>query len=59
VYNIKGQVVTELPETFLQAGENELVWDGKDQKGVSVPSGLYIARLGFGNNSYTRKLTKM
>jgi hypothetical protein len=38
IYNLKGQKVRELN------GEAELVWDGKDEHGISQPNGIYLIR---------------
>ncbi len=38
IYNLKGQVVNRLP----LAGKNTLVWNTKDDRGMSCPSGVYL-----------------
>lgn len=35
---------------------NEVVWDGKDDRGRAVSSGVYFAKLSVGNNAVTTKL---
>lgn len=57
VYNLRGQVVKVLIAGSIQAGCHHVVWDGMDQHGNDLPSGLYIYRLKAGNRVFTRKLT--
>lgn len=46
VYNVIGQRMrTLLSSEFREAGESLIMWDGKDDSGLGVPSGTYIARL--------------
>ena len=45
VHNLLGQMVREFPLDDLRAGENRMVWDGRDDDGQSVASGVYICRL--------------
>jgi hypothetical protein len=42
VYNTLGQQVRELLCGRLEAGEHRIVWDGKDDQGRSVGSGVYL-----------------
>ena len=44
IYNILGGQVARL-EGYFQAGEQELIWDGKDSAGGPVPSGVYFYRI--------------
>ncbi|MHB9029532.1 MAG: two-component regulator propeller domain-containing protein, partial [Candidatus Latescibacterota bacterium] len=45
VYSISGQKVRELVLGYLPAGVHSVVWDGRDDHGNSVSSGVYISRL--------------
>jgi len=56
VYNLSGKEIVRLVERRLEAGYHQLVWDGRDAKGHSVPTGIYIARL---TTSEFRKSIKM
>ena len=56
IYNITGQLVKTLFEGGLPAGKHEMVWDGKDQSGVEVASGIYLYRLKTGRGTITRKM---
>ena len=42
IYSVTGQLVRRLAKTALLPGENRLRWDGRDEGGNSVASGIYI-----------------
>ena len=54
VYNLKGQLVKILVDNFLSAGNNKVVWDGRNKNGRKVSSGIYFVRL----QSNTKRLMK-
>lgn len=58
IYNLKGQLVKRLfkavPDT-----KTELKWDGKDDKGTSVGSGVYLIKATQNGHSSTQKLLKI
>jgi hypothetical protein len=56
VYNVLGQQVRTLVDEPKSSGTYEVVWDGKDEKGKDVASGLYLYRLVAGNFTQTRKM---
>ena len=45
IYNIKGQLVRTLVNNVLPAGDHSFVWNGKDQNGNKVASGIYLYSL--------------
>jgi len=45
VYNILGQVVRTLVDGKQRPGYYSIVWDGKDDNGMDVSSGIYFCRL--------------
>jgi hypothetical protein len=45
VHDILGREVIQLVEGFLDPGYHEVQWDGRDQSGRMVPSGIYMARM--------------
>ena len=45
VYDLQGREVLRLADQRLEAGYHQLVWNGLDNAGRPVPSGVYIARL--------------
>ncbi len=45
VYDMLGREVARLAEGKLAAGFHQVIWDARDERGRSVPSGVYFARL--------------
>ncbi len=57
VYNLKGQLVkTLLSNSELGSGKHSVIWDGLDDNGRSVSSGIYFCRLSSGSTQATRKM---
>ncbi|MDP2806574.1 MAG: FlgD immunoglobulin-like domain containing protein, partial [bacterium] len=56
VYNIAGQLVKTLVSGQVGAGQHSIKWDGRDNTGNKVSSGIYIYRLQAENKDVTRKL---
>jgi len=45
VYNLLGKEVKTLVDKSQKGGHYEVSWDGKDEKGREVGSGIYFCRL--------------
>ena len=56
VYNVLGQVVRTLVEEELQPGRYEVTWDGRNDRGMSVGSGMYLYRFSAGEYSIVHKM---
>ncbi|MHB2153380.1 FG-GAP repeat domain-containing protein [Calditrichota bacterium GD2] len=57
VYELSGkEVVRLIDHQVFNAGQHRIVWDGKDQNGREVSSGVYLYRLKSGNYSITKKM---
>ena len=56
VYSITGQKMRTLAAERLSAGKHSFFWDGKDDAGHTVSSGIYIARLTSGAQMATKKM---
>ncbi len=56
IYNVLGQEVAVLADGNLQAGFHRIVWDGKDDFGCSVASGLYFVRMNADTFTSVRKM---
>lgn len=59
VFNILGQRVRTLVDEAQTAGKKEVTWDGKDEKGNQVASGVYFYKLETENFSQTKKMVLM
>lgn len=59
VYNVKGQLVKSLVNGNMTAGSHNLVWNGTDNSGNSVTSGVYFYRLSNNGKTETRKMMLM
>jgi hypothetical protein len=55
VYDLLGREVRQLVDEERQSGEYVTVWDGKDDRGQSVSSGIYLYRLTAKDFNFTRK----
>jgi hypothetical protein len=56
IYNILGQKVKTLVNEPKRAGNYEVVWDGKDDQGKEVASGIYFYQLKAGDFTETKKM---
>ena len=56
IYNINGQQVCALLNDNIEAGRHQVSWDGRDDRGVRVASGVYFCRLEYGGATKARKL---
>ncbi len=45
VYNVAGRLVRTLVDGPVDAGYHVAVWDGRDDRGVEVSSGVYFCRM--------------
>jgi hypothetical protein len=57
IYNILGQKVRTLVDEPKRAGSHQAIWDGKDDQGKDVASGIYFYRLTAGDHQETKKMT--
>ncbi|MFH1679568.1 MAG: FlgD immunoglobulin-like domain containing protein [Candidatus Eisenbacteria bacterium] len=56
VYNAAGRRVRLLESGSLPAGEHEVVWDGRSDRGTDVASGVYTARLESAGRAWIRRM---
>jgi len=59
VYNAVGQRVRRLVDGVLGAGAHSLRWDGRDEQGGEVVSGMYLCRVQAGGQVQVRKMVKV
>ncbi|MFC2076197.1 FlgD immunoglobulin-like domain containing protein [candidate division KSB1 bacterium] len=56
IYNITGQMVRSLLDQRMPAGYHKIKWDGRDNNGRTVNSGVYFYRISTDEFSQTRKM---
>jgi hypothetical protein len=56
IFNLLGQPVRRLLQERTRPGLHQVSWDGHNDQGHAVPSGVYIYRLDVGTQRHTRKL---
>ena len=56
IYNLLGQEVRTLVQESMDAGFHSVVWDGMDEAGKQVASGIYIYRLSATDFNQTRRM---
>jgi hypothetical protein len=56
IYDINGNLISTLLNTRQNAGTHEVSWDGKNNSGIPVVSGVYLYNVQAGNSS---KISKM
>jgi len=59
VYNLRGQRIRVLlnEDAPYQGMKGQAVWDGRDESGIEVASGVYFYRLRQGNETRTKQMT--
>ena len=56
VFNLAGQQIRHLVRDLRAPGVYQSVWDGRDERGLEMASGVYIYRLQVGDLIEARKL---
>ncbi len=56
VYNVLGQKVRTLVSEYQAAGTHRFVWNGQNESGLDVPSGMYFYRLQSAHQVVTKKM---
>ncbi|HPT72720.1 MAG TPA: T9SS type A sorting domain-containing protein, partial [Candidatus Cloacimonadota bacterium] len=56
IYNIRGQLVKELVNQTVEPGRYKAVWEGKNNAGHSVASGVYFYRIEANGKTITKKM---
>ena len=57
VYDLRGRRVRELTRDVWPAGRHEVPWNGRDDRGRELASGIYLVRLQAGSESAVAKVT--
>ena len=56
IHDVRGRLVAVLDEGAREPGHHELVWDGRDSCGRSMPAGTYLLRVLAGTTSESRRM---
>lgn len=56
VFNVRGELITNIVDKHMEEGRKELTWRGIDRHGTPVASGVYFCRLRAGGLTLTRKM---
>jgi flagellar hook assembly protein FlgD len=56
IYNTKGQKVRNLVNGVYNTGKHSVIWNGTDDKGISVGSGVYFYRMRSDNYNSIKRM---
>jgi hypothetical protein len=56
IYDTRGRLVRRLLAGEIGPGRRQVIWDGRDSRGASLPAGLYLVRLRCGIETSVRKV---
>jgi hypothetical protein len=56
IYNVRGERVKLLVDDHALAGPGQVLWDGTDQRGSAVGSGVYFCRVSANGNEVIKKV---
>jgi hypothetical protein len=56
VFDVAGRRVKTLASGFVEAGQHDAQWDGRDEAGERVASGVYLYRLRAGDHVETKRM---
>ncbi|MFC1887194.1 carboxypeptidase regulatory-like domain-containing protein [Candidatus Cloacimonadota bacterium] len=59
IYNVKGQKVRTLINEKLAVGLHSVIWDGKNELGNTLTSGIYFYKLSSGEHNSVKKMILM
>ncbi len=57
IFDIRGREMDTLADAVMPAGEHKVTWNGRDQLGMDVPSGIYLYQTQFNGQILTGKMT--
>jgi len=56
IFDVSGRLVRRLVDESKEAGRYRVEWDGRDEKGAVMPSGIYFYRMETAGYSATQKM---
>jgi hypothetical protein len=59
LYNIKGQLIRKLEVSLSEESVTHITWDGRDNRGRVIASGIYLAKLRNGSETLTHRVVML
>jgi hypothetical protein len=59
IYDVQGKQVRLLSNDHRQAGTHTIKWDGLNENGSQIPSGIYFIRISAGNETLNHRIVMM
>jgi flagellar hook assembly protein FlgD len=59
VFDVTGAQVCTLVDRRLEAGRYPMIWDGRDDRGARVSSGVYYVQFQAGSESTVQKVVRI
>jgi len=59
IFNIKGQKIRTITDQYIDVGSHKVVWNGTDDTGRNVSSGIYFYQMQTDKNISTKKMVLM
>lgn len=56
IFDSKGEVVRQIEMPNCTTSQNQVAWDGLDDRGMPVPTGAYFYEVRFGNEVQTKEM---
>lgn len=56
IFNVEGRLIRTLVQENLSEGSHQVTWDGKDERGYNLPSGIYFYSLKGVSQHLTKKM---
>ncbi len=56
IFDVSGKMVRTLIDEYMSRGEHGIRWNGRDDRGRILASGVYFCRLSIGSHTSTRRL---
>ncbi|MDI6808366.1 MAG: FlgD immunoglobulin-like domain containing protein [Candidatus Eisenbacteria bacterium] len=59
IFDVRGRLLRTLVNSRLSRGLHQISWDGRDENGRRVPSGVYICQFKAGSLTQSRRIVKL
>jgi hypothetical protein len=56
IYDLQGQLIRSLVNDYQAAGSHNIHWDGLNENGIAVPSGVYFIRMSADKENISRRI---